>query len=75
LVGVRYWNTKRQGFLPEYEGFSLNSVYGSQIEDFLRILRQGAVVFAYSAQVKFPNSFENSEVRIYKQKGIITIQA
>jgi hypothetical protein len=21
LVGVRYWNTKRQGFLPECEGF------------------------------------------------------
>jgi hypothetical protein len=75
LVGVRYWNTKRQGFLPECEGFSLNSVYGSRIEDFLRILRQGAVVFACSAQVKFPNAFENSEVRIYKQKGIITIQA
>jgi hypothetical protein len=38
-------------------------------------MHQGAVVFAYSARVKFPNSFENSEVRIYKQKGIITIQA
>jgi hypothetical protein len=53
----------------------LNIVYGSRIEDFLRILRQGAVVFEYSAQVKFPNLFENSEVRIYKQKGIITMQA
>jgi hypothetical protein len=75
MVGVRYWNTKRQGFPPECEGFSLNSVYGSRIEDFLWILHQGAVVFAYSAQVKFPDSFENSEVRIYKQRGIITIQA
>jgi hypothetical protein len=75
LVGVRYWNTKRQGFHPECEGFSLNSVYGSWIEDFLWILRQGAVVFAFSAQVKFPNAFENGEVRIYKQEGIITIQA
>jgi hypothetical protein len=72
---VRYWNTKQQGFLLECEGFSLNSLYDSRIEDFLRILREGAVVFAYSAQVKFPNSFENSEVRIYKQEGIITIQA
>jgi hypothetical protein len=53
------------GFSPECEGFSLNSVYGSRIEDFLRILCQGAVVFAYSAKIKFPNSFENSEVRIY----------
>jgi hypothetical protein len=25
---VRYWNTKRQGFSPECEGFSLNSAYG-----------------------------------------------
>jgi hypothetical protein len=41
LVGVRYWNTKRRGFLPECEGFSLNSVYGSRIEDFPRILCQG----------------------------------
>jgi hypothetical protein len=72
---MRYWNTKRQGFLPECEGFSLNSAYGSRIEDFLRILCQGAVVFAYSAKIKFPNSFGNSEVRIYKQKRIITIQA
>jgi hypothetical protein len=75
LVGVRYWNTKRQGFLPECEGFSLNSVYGSRIEDFLWILRQEVVVFAYSARVKFPNSYENSKVRIYEQEGIIIIQA
>jgi hypothetical protein len=32
------------GFSPECEGFSLNSVYGSRIKDFLRILCQGAVV-------------------------------
>jgi hypothetical protein len=73
------WRTlleyQRQGFLPECEGFSLKSVYGSRTEDFLRILRQGGVVFAYSAQVKFLNSFENSKVRIYKQEGIIIIQA
>jgi hypothetical protein len=72
--GVRYWNTKRQGFLPECEGFSLNSVYGSRIEDFLWILCQGAGVFACSAKRKFPNSFKNSKVRIHKQKGIIAIQ-
>jgi hypothetical protein len=32
-------------FLPECEGFSLNSVYGSRIEDFLRILCQGGSGF------------------------------
>jgi hypothetical protein len=66
LVGVRYWNTKRHGFLPEHEGFSLNSVYGSRIEDFLWILCQRAGVFACSAKIKFPNSLKNSKVRIHK---------
>jgi hypothetical protein len=45
LVGVHYCNTKRQGFLSECKGFSLNSAYGSWIEDFLWILCQGAGVF------------------------------
>jgi hypothetical protein len=63
------------GFFPECEGFALNNVYGCRIEDFLWILYQGGVVFAYSAKIKFPNSSKNSEVRIYKQKGIMTIQA
>jgi hypothetical protein len=62
-------------FFLNPKGFSLNSVYGSRTEDFLQILRQGVIVFTYSAQVKVPNSFENSEVRIYEQEGIITIQA
>jgi hypothetical protein len=55
---VRYWNTKRQGFLPESEGFSLNSVFGSRVEDFLRILAKGQKFFARSARRKFPNSFK-----------------
>jgi hypothetical protein len=58
---VHYGNTKRQGFLYECEGFSLNNVCGYQIEDFLRILCQGAGVFACSAKIKFPNSFKNSK--------------
>jgi hypothetical protein len=72
---VRCWNAKLQGFLPECEGFSLNSAYGSRIEDFLRILCQGARVFACLAKRKFPNLFKNSKVRIHKQKGIIAMQA
>jgi hypothetical protein len=71
---VHYWNTERQGFLPEFEGFSLNSVYGSQIKDFLRILCQRAGVFACSAKKKLPNSFKDSKIRIHKQKGIIVTQ-
>jgi hypothetical protein len=42
---------------------------------FCGFLRQGALVFAYSAQVKFPNAFKKSKVRSCKQEGIITIQA
>jgi hypothetical protein len=61
-------NTKRQGFLSECEGFSLNSVRDSQIEDFLRILRQGIGVFACSSKIKVPNSLENSKVRMHKSK-------
>jgi hypothetical protein len=60
---------------PECEGFSLNSVYGSRIEDFMWILRQGTIVFAYSARVKVPNSLETVKNAECKQKGIITIQA
>jgi hypothetical protein len=55
---VRYWNTKRQGFLPECEGFSLKVLMDSRIKDFLRVLRQGASTFVYSAQAKFPNAFK-----------------
>jgi hypothetical protein len=41
------------GFSSRMRGFSLNSVYGSRIEDFLRIWCQGAGVFACSAKIKF----------------------
>jgi hypothetical protein len=60
---------------PECEGFSLNSVYGSRIEDFMWILRQGTIVFAYSARVKVSNSLGTVKNAECKQKGIITIQA
>jgi hypothetical protein len=59
---------------PNTKGFSLNSACGSRIEDFLRILCQGAGVFACLAKRKFPNSFKSSEVCIHKQKGIIATQ-
>jgi hypothetical protein len=43
----------------------------SRIEDFLRVLCQGAFIFAGSAQAKFPNAFEKNEARSCKQEGII----
>jgi hypothetical protein len=47
----------------------------SRIEDFLRVLRQGVSIFAYSAQAKFPNAFKENKARSCKHGGIITIQA
>jgi hypothetical protein len=47
----------------------------SRTEDFLRILRQGALVFACSAQVNFLNELKKNKVRSCKQEGIITKQA
>jgi hypothetical protein len=46
----------------------------SRIEDFLRILRQGAFIFACSAQVEFPNALEKVKIHGCKQEEIITIQ-
>jgi hypothetical protein len=69
LVGVHNENTRRRGFLSECYGFSLNSVHGSQIEDFLWILCQGARVFTYSANIKFPNSCKNSKDSHSQAKG------
>jgi hypothetical protein len=46
------------GFSSRMRRVSLNSVYGPRVKDFLRILCQGAGVFACSAERKFPNSFK-----------------
>jgi hypothetical protein len=62
-------------FLPNAKGFRWTVLMDSRTQDFLRILRQGALVFAYSAQEKFPKAFKKSEVRSCKQERIITIQA
>jgi hypothetical protein len=47
----------------------------SRIEDSLQVLRQGASIFTYSAQAKFPNAFKKNKARGCKHGGIITIQA
>jgi hypothetical protein len=47
----------------------LNSVYGSRIEDFLRILCQGAGVFACSAKKSSRIRSKTAMIRIHKQKG------
>jgi hypothetical protein len=40
----------------------------SEIEDFLRVLRQGASVFAYSAQAKFSNAFKKIRLVVANTK-------
>jgi hypothetical protein len=40
-----------------------------ELRIFLQILHQGAVVFAYSAQVKFPNAFEKVRFAIATRRG------
>jgi hypothetical protein len=40
----------------------------SRIEDFLRVLRQGASVFVYSAQAKFPNAFKKIRLAVANTK-------
>jgi hypothetical protein len=62
-------------FLPNASGFHWTVLMDSRIEDFLRILRQGALIFACSAQEKFPNAFKKNKDRSCKHEGIITIQA
>jgi hypothetical protein len=47
----------------------------SRIEDFMRVLRQGAFIFAYLAQAKFQNVFEKNKACSYKREEIIMIQA
>jgi hypothetical protein len=48
-------------FFPNAKGFRLNSAYGLPIQGSLRILRQGASVFACSAQA-------SSRIRLRKNK-------
>jgi hypothetical protein len=62
-------NTKRQGFLPECEGFFIEHCSWLPNEDFLRILRQGTGVCAYSARIKVPECVQNNKVRMHKIEG------
>jgi hypothetical protein len=62
-------NTKRQGFLPECEGFFIEQCSWLPNKDFLRILRQGTRVYAYSARVKVSECVQNSEGSHAQIKG------
>jgi hypothetical protein len=55
---VRYWNTKRQGFSPESEGFSLNSDYGLPNRGFSAVFAPRGTCFRVFGLSKFPNAFK-----------------
>jgi hypothetical protein len=48
------------GFSPNAKGFSIKQCSWFPNEDFLRILRQGARVYAYLAKSKVPECVQNS---------------
>jgi hypothetical protein len=57
------------GFSPNAKGFPIEQCSWFPDEDFLRILRQGARVCAYSARVKVPEDIQNSEGSHAQIKG------
>jgi hypothetical protein len=63
-------DTKRRGFFPECEGFSIEQCSWLPNKDFLWVLRQGAKVCAYSARVKVPECVQGSEIRVHKLKKL-----
>jgi hypothetical protein len=69
---VRYWNTKRQGFLPECEGvFIEQCLWIPELRIFYGFCAKGHP----PAQAKFPNAFEKNNACSCKHEEIITIQA
>jgi hypothetical protein len=57
------------GFSPTAKGFSIEQCSWLPNKDFLRILRQGTRVCAYSARVKVPECVQNSEGSHAQIKG------
>jgi hypothetical protein len=57
------------GFSLNAKGFSIEQCSWLPNKDFLRILRQGARVCAYSARVKVPNAFKTVKIRMHKLKN------
>jgi hypothetical protein len=57
------------GFLPECEEFFTEQCSWLPNKDFLRILRQGTRVCAYSARVKAPECVQSSESSHAQIKG------
>jgi hypothetical protein len=62
------------GFSLDAKGFFIEQCLWLPNEDFLRILRQGARVCAYSAGVKVPECVQDSEDSYAQIKEIITRQ-
>jgi hypothetical protein len=61
LMAYIWSDTKRQGFLPECEGFFIEQCSWFPNKDFLRIPCQGTRVCAYLAKVKVLECVQSSE--------------
>jgi hypothetical protein len=73
---VHYWNTKRQGFLPECEGFSFEQyLWIADSRIFCGFLRQGASVLMCSAQASSRIRLRKTRFTDAKIKEIIAVQA
>jgi hypothetical protein len=62
------------GFFLDAKGFFIEQCSWLPNKDFLRILRQGVRVFAYSARGRVPECVQNSKDSYAQIKGIITRQ-
>jgi hypothetical protein len=70
LMGIpngRVFSLNAKGFFIEQCSWLSN-------EDFLRILRQGTRVCAYSARIKVPERVQSSKIRMINQRKIIATQ-
>jgi hypothetical protein len=74
LVGVRYWNTKRQGFLPECEGFHWIVFMVPELKIFCGFCAKGQEFLRVRLRESSRIRSKYGKVCIHKQKEIITIQ-
>jgi hypothetical protein len=70
---VHYWNTKRQGFLPNAKGFRLNSAYGLPNQGFSAGIAPRDLCFCVFGSTEFPNTFkekQDSQMQTQKKSSV-----
>jgi hypothetical protein len=73
---VHYWNTKQQGFLPEYEGFSLEQCFGLPIQGSSMDFTPRGICSRVFGSRQSPDTFkEKTRFTDANMKKIIAVQA